>query len=222
MYKTILFDLDGTLLDTTDGVIEAVKITIQELGLKMPNEDVLKAFVGPPMQSSFQKYFDLDKETALKNANLFRANYKKHSLFIAKPYAGSLELLEYLKENGCKLAVATNKSHENAMGILDKFGISKYLDYALGSDLEGKLTKKDIVNICIEKLNAKKEECVLIGDSTADSTGAKEAGIDFIALTYGFGFKSKNDLDGIANVGIYNSIEELKEYFEKETLCLKN
>ena len=211
MYKNILFDLDGTLLDTTEGVIEAVKITINDLGLKMPDNNTLKSFVGPTMQSSFEKYFNQDKQTALINANLFRDNYKKHSLFIAKPYNRVFELLDFLKNHGYKLAVATNKSHQNAMDILEKFKIMSYLDFALGSDLDGKMTKTDIVNICIEKLNANKEETILVGDSNADFIGAKEAGIDFIAVTWGFGFTKEN-----CPHKNFNSPEDLIEFFKKE------
>ena len=83
MYKNILFDLDGTLLDTTIGVIEAVKITINELGLPSLKPEVLATFVGPPMQSSLMKHFGMEPERALECANMFRANYKKYSLFSA-------------------------------------------------------------------------------------------------------------------------------------------
>lgn len=221
MYKTFLFDLDGTLLDTTKGVIEAVKITISELGLEMPSNEILHAFVGPPMQKSFEKYFGMDKETALKSANLFRSNYNKHSLFMATLYEGVLELLSKLQSEDCKIAVATNKSHDNAMAILDKFGILKFCDYALGSDLDGKLTKTNIVNECINKLNADKLTTVLIGDSTADSKGAYEAGINFIALTCGFGFKSKADLENIPHVAVFSNIKELAVYLSvtQEKVC---
>lgn len=212
MYKTILFDLDGTLLDTTIGVIEAVRITIEQLGLPMPSDKILATFVGPPMQSSFMKHFGMESERALECANMFRANYKKHSLLSAQAYPGVLELLEALKARDYKIAVATYKSHDNAMTILDKFGISKFCDFAMGSDLEGRLTKTDIVNECIKQLNSDKASTVLIGDSSADSKGALEAGIDFIALTYGFGFKSEKDLQGINHVAVCNNVEELANY----------
>ena len=216
MYKNILFDLDGTLLDTTIGVIEAVKITIEELGLKMPSPEVLATFVGPPMQNSFMKHFSMEPNHALECANMFRANYKKYSLLSAEPYPGVLELLKALKDKGFKIAVATYKSHDNAMTILDKFGIKQYCDFAMGSDLEGRLTKTDIVNECIKQLNAEKNNTVLIGDSSADSKGASEAGIDFIGLTYGFGFKSEADLQNIPHIAVCKNVSDLAEYFEVE------
>lgn len=186
-YKAVLFDLDGTLLDTTEGVLAAVRKTISDHGYPMPDADVLITFVGPPMQKSMTEVFGLAPETALRVANEFRENYKA-SLFQAKLYDGVHELLESLQRSGIKIAVATNKSHENAMEILEQFGIMEYCDCAQGSDLGGKLSKKDIIEKCIQALDCDKGETVLVGDSIFDSQGAEQAGIDFIGVTYGFGF----------------------------------
>lgn len=211
MYKNILFDLDGTLLDTSIGVLKAVKVTILQLDLKMPSNEILQKFVGPPMQESFEKYFNLSKMEALKTANIFREIYKD-SLYEAKIYDGAIELLERLKAKNCKIAIATNKSHDNAINILRKFNILDFCDYAKGSDLEGKLTKTDIVKECLCHLKAKKEESVLIGDSIVDAKGAKESNIDFIAMLYGFGFKSNSDLNNIQYKKSFESISLLRDY----------
>ncbi|EOJ0286812.1 HAD-IA family hydrolase [Campylobacter jejuni] len=210
MYNTILFDLDGTLLDTTDGVLKAVKKTIIQLNFTMPSDNILKEFVGPPMQESFEKYFCLNENDALKNANIFREIYKEF-LYEAKLYNGVIELLEQLKNNHFKIAIATNKSHENAINILKKFNILDFCDYVKGSDLEGKLTKKDIVKECLMYLQADTTTSVLIGDSVIDANGAKDNNIDFLAVLYGFGFKDINDLKNI----------QYKKSFES-TLLLSN
>ena len=96
MYKAIIWDLDGTLLDTTSGVIYAVEYTIRELGLKMPDEKILRTFPGPPMQLSFKKYYSMGEKDALEAANRFRFNYKNHSLLKAERYPNILEILSYL------------------------------------------------------------------------------------------------------------------------------
>ncbi len=189
MYKAIIFDLDGTLLDTAPGVIFAVEYTIKELKLPMPDKETVKKFVGPPMQLSCQRYFGMDEEDALTAANIFRANYKKHSLLMAELYPGTLEVLRQLKARGYKLAVATNKSHDNAIAILRHFGVADHCDVMLGSDLGGKLKKVDIIRECMKELQVGPGECVYIGDSEFDLEGAEEAGMDFIGVTYGFGFK---------------------------------
>ncbi|EAI2862152.1 HAD-IA family hydrolase [Campylobacter jejuni] len=210
-YKNILWDLDGTLLDTNIGVIKAVRKTIEMLHYDMPNDEKLKKFVGPPMQESFEKYFGLSQEEALKNANIFREFYKDY-LYEAKHYNGVLESLQRLKERNFKIAIATNKSHENAINILEKFGILKFCDFAKGSDLKGELTKTDIVKECLNYLNAKQEESVLIGDSIADAKGAKENNIDFIAVLYGFGFKSAEDLKDIQHIANFKDVFALSDF----------
>lgn len=210
-YKAILFDLDGTLLDTTNGVLEAVIKTIKTLNLQMPSKKIIKTFVGPPMQDSFKKYFNQDDELALKSANLFREIYKE-TLFNAKLYDGVLELLNKLKENNFKIAIATNKSHDNAINILKQFKIFDYCDFAMGSDLNGKLKKSDIIKQCLDNLNINNKDSVMIGDSIIDAIGAKIVNIDFIAVTYGFGFKKNDNFDDVNKVNVCKNIYELQKY----------
>lgn len=211
MYKNILFDLDGTLLDTTSGVTMAIRKTLQTLHCDILSDEILKNFVGPPMQESFEKYLKCDKNEALKNANIFREIYKNY-LHEAKPYDGILMLLKELESRKIKIAIATNKSHNNAINILEKFGILKYCHFVMGSDLEGKLTKIDIVNICLKELGAHPQDSVLIGDSIVDSDGALENHIDFIAVLYGFGFKSTNDLQGIKHVAYFKDVLAMSKF----------
>lgn len=207
MYQAILLDLDGTLLDTTEGVIYAVRRTIETLQLDQLSESILSTFVGPPMQLSFEKHYGMDKETSLKAANLFRKIYKEESLYKAKLYPNVLETLCYLKHQGYKIAVATNKSHNNAMDILNYFGIMTYCDYAMGSDLEGILKKDDIILECCNQMGCEPEKCVYVGDSEFDLEGAKKCGMDFIAVTYGFGFKN---FEFLAKMKKSNSFEDIR------------
>lgn len=213
MYNTVLFDLDGTIINTTTGVMKAVEITLSQLNLCLSDPKLLSKFVGPPMQSSMMKYFDMTPKQALEAANQFRANYLKHSLFDAQLYPGALKLLSGLKTAGYRIAVATNKSHDNAIAILTHFGVAEYCDFMMGSDLTGKLKKADIVLACLDALNADKEDAVLVGDSDLDAEGAEHAGIDFIAVTYGFGFQNKADLDSFQHVTSCSNINELQQFF---------
>ncbi len=194
MYKAILFDLDGTLLDTTEGVLFAVKKTIQDNLLYMPPNDILITFVGPPMQLSFKKHLGMSDDEALRIANEFRMNYKRLSLFKAKLYPDTIETLRLLKENGYKISVATNKSEENALKILRYFKIADYCDSMVGSDLQGKLNKSDIIIKSCEEMEIKIAEGLYVGDSIFDLEGAKKVGMDFIGVNYGFGFKPNEDI----------------------------
>lgn len=210
MYETIVFDLDGTILDTRVGVKNAVKMTISQLGLPEQSDEVIEQFVGPPMQESFMKYFGMDYELALKNANLFRENYKRYTLLQADVYPGVLELFDKLKRMKKKIAVATNKSHENAYLILEYYGIAEKCDYIKGSDLNGKLSKADILQDCMIFLRADSQTTVLIGDSSYDAEGAKKIGVDFIAVTYGFEFKIGEDYSEAGYAFICNDVKELE------------
>lgn len=215
MYKNVIFDLDGTLLDTSEGVMKALEKTLQKLSLSPLSPKELKSFVGPVMQESLMKHFNMSAPLALENANLFREIYKEF-LFEAKLYEGILELFLKLKAKGVKIAIATNKSHDNAMKILEKFELLNLCECAFGSDLEGKLDKASLINLCLETLKAKKQESVLIGDSSSDAKGALKVGIDFLAVLYGFGFKAENELKEYPYKACFKDVKELEKYlFER-------
>lgn len=194
-YSTVVFDLDGTLLNTTRGVLKSVRFAIGEMGLPMLPDEAVNRFVGPPMQDSFVREYGLSKEEAQRAANIFREHYKTKSLLEAEVYEGIPELLALLKRQGKKLAVATYKRHDYAMDILKHFGIADFCDSMNGADNNNVLTKADILNKCLEEVgNPPRDSVVLIGDSEYDSIGAKNAGIDFIGVTYGFGFRTEEDI----------------------------
>lgn len=209
-YTCLLFDLDGTLLDTSRGVLKSVNYTIDKLGLMPITTEVQKSFIGPPIQNSFRRVFELDDEMTNLAAATFRNIYKDEFLLEADHYDGMLEFLDELKSNDFKLAVATYKREDYTYKLLDAMNLSKYFDIIKGSDMEGKLTKADIVQYCIDCFKCDKNEVVLIGDSSNDEVGAKEKNIDFIGVTYGFGYKEKSDVS--KSVYVASSVKELKEY----------
>ncbi len=212
MFKAVLFDLDGTLLDTRKGVKSAVEMTIEQLQLEWLDKEELEQFVGPPMQESFARRYQMSEDDALKAANLFRENYKLHTLLEAQLYEGVIELMDKLKRSGCKIAVATNKSHDNAVAILKHYGVAERSDYILGSDLQGKMKKADIIEECIVQLQVEKEQAVYVGDSSYDSDGAAHVGISFIGVTYGFGFHSKEEAAKVRNIYVCDSVKELEHF----------
>lgn len=201
MIHNIIFDLDGTLLDTTDGVLESAAYAAEKLRLPaLPYETLLK-FVGPPIQNSFMKYYGCNYMQAQQAANIFRDYYKNEALFKARPYDGIFDLCSDLKSKGKKLSVATYKREDYAIMLLKHFGFNQYFDYMHGADNNNQLTKADIVDICINDCGGNRYSTVLIGDTVHDAMGAKYAGIMFIAVTYGFGFKAEDDVV-YSNIGI--------------------
>lgn len=200
-YKFIIYDLDGTLIDTRLGVISAVKKTIKELDLPLLGEEIIAKFAGPPMQDSFEKYYDFSRNAAIDAANLFRDNYNRFFLYEAILYPGIIDVIKTQVDNDIKISVGTNKSHENARLILNHFGIAEFCSVLRGADCKGVLSKADIINLCIKELNANKKEVLYIGDSKYDSDGAEIAGIDFLAVLYGFGFRCSDDVENVKHIG---------------------
>jgi len=208
--EAILFDLDGTLLDTSEGIRHSVRYALEKLGLPQPSDERIREFVGPPIQESLQRYAGLSIEEAQVGANIFRDFYKKEALFEASLYDGIISLLERLKKDGIKIAVATYKREDYAIDILRHFGIASYCDVIHGADNENRLTKADIINLCCAELDVPKNNIVLVGDTEHDAKGAAEAGVRFCAVTWGFGYtrsdtRSKYPIDFICNqpVDIY-------------------
>lgn len=201
MIETILFDLDGTLMDTSEGLILSINDTINHFGLDELSIEKKRTFIGPPIIKSFKETYNLSDEKATEISNYFRDIYKNTYLYKAKVYDGIYELLDNLKKSGKKIAVATYKRDDYAKMILNQFEISKYCDFIQGADFDNNLSKSDIVKICIDELKANKETTVLIGDSMNDLIGAGENNIDFIAVTYGFGkFSEKENIKEVDNV----------------------
>lgn len=203
--KNVIFDLDGTLLDTTEGVLESVKYTIRTLKYRELPHDELLTFIGPPIQNSFASHYGCDIENAQKAAEIFRDYYKNKALLLAKPYDGIYELCEGLQKEGIRMAVATYKREDYALTLLRHFHFDTYCNPMHGADHKNKLKKEDIVLMCQTEMRGTKENSVLIGDTIHDARGALEAQIPFIAVTYGFGFKSTNDCDDYPHIGVASS-----------------
>lgn len=191
--KAVLFDVDGTLLDTGEGIMHSIRYTLEKFGLSIPSADDLRKYVGPSPYESLQKYAGLSGDDARIGANIFREFYKNEALYEAKIYDGILPLLERLIHNGYKLGVATNKREDYALDILQHFEITDYCDVIHGADYDYKLTKADIINRCCAELGVEKEYTLYVGDTEIDAQGAATAGINFCAVLWGYGFK-KGDI----------------------------
>lgn len=207
-YRAVIFDVDGTLLDTTDGVIESAVYAAKSFGYpELPYETMLK-FVGPPIQESFIKHYGFSVSDAQKAANVFRSYYKDNALLKATPYKGIFDVCKFLQKSNVKQAVATYKREDYALTLLHHFSFDAYLDVIHGADNNNVLTKSDIIKLCISDMGYKENECVLIGDTLHDANGAAESGIDFIAVTYGFGFK-RNESISVNHIAVADKPEDL-------------
>ena len=202
MIKNVIFDLDGTLLDTSEGILLSVEHTVKELGFKELTLEQKLSFIGPPVQNSLKRLYGLSDRDAQKGAEIFREYYKEEALLMAEPYDGIFTLCETLKNNGVRMAVATYKREDYALKLLCAKGFDRYCDPMHGADNNNILKKEDIIIMCVDEMGVQKEECVLIGDTDNDAKGAMQAGIPFIGVTYGFGFRSRDDLKEYPYIGV--------------------
>ncbi len=205
--KAVLFDLDGTLLDTCEGVLLSVKETEAHFGLPALTDAEYQKFNGPPMKQSMMRYHGLDSETADTVTAYFRERYKTVNLRKAARYAGEIEALTALKARGVRMGVATYKRTDYAIDILKHFELAPFFAVIEGDTEASDRTKADIIRIAAEKLAADPREVVMVGDTMGDYDGATAAGADFIGVTYGFGFTPDGEKpDGVQYC---NSFKEL-------------
>lgn len=209
-FDVVVFDVDGTLLDTSEGVLASVKYTIEKHNLPEIDEATLRTFIGPPIQDSFARVYGLSGEILQELATTFRNQYKDVDLLKAVPYDGIFEVFEKLLAAGIKPAIATYKRQDYATRIMEHFGFDKYTDIIYGADHENKLKKRDIIELALKDSGVTDfSRAVMIGDSDNDAIGAEGIGTEFIGVTYGFGFKSKEDIDKFTNIGSADTTKEL-------------
>lgn len=212
-YSVAVFDVDGTLLDTTEGVLAAVRYTIAEKGLKPLTQEQLLRFIGPPVQNSFRNAYGLDGDILQELAGIFRNRYKDYELLKAVPYDGIYEVLDELMKQDIQIAVATYKRQDYAVEILKHFGFDRYSRIMYGADHENKLKKVDIIKKCLDALGMKEyKKAVMIGDSSHDAIGAKQIGMDFLGVTYGFEFRTEAEVMKYQAVGFAEMPMELLAY----------
>lgn len=210
-FDIVVFDVDGTLLDTSEGVLASVKYTIEKHNLPKIDEETLKTFIGPPIQDSFARVYGLSGEILQELATTFRNQYKDVDLLKAVPYEGIFDVFEALLTNGIKPAIATYKRQDYATKIMQHFGFDKYTDIIYGADHENKLKKRDIIELALKDSGVSDfSKAVMIGDSDNDAIGAEGIGTEFIGVTYGFGFRSKEDVNKFKNVGSADTAKELR------------
>ena len=203
-----IFDLDGTLLDTSEGITESAAYAVKAMGFSELTYEELLSFIGPPVQASFMRLYGCSEDIAQKATDIFREYYKDHGLLKAKPYNGIYDLCGLLGNHGIKTAAATYKREDYAVKLLKHFHFDEYFCTMHGADPANVLTKADIINICLSEMGGRKDDTVLIGDTEHDAKGAEGSGISFIGVTYGFGFRSEDDVNRYKNIGTASSPDD--------------
>ena len=212
-YELAIFDVDGTLLNTEEGVLKSAEYAILQTGRALPDAQTLRTFIGPPIQDSFQRTFHVQEEELARITEIFRSCYSTQNLLKAVPYGGLYEMLDELFESGIRVAIATYKREDYALKILQHFGFDRYSVSSHGADAENRLKKADIIDLCIRECSvADKSKVVMIGDTEHDAMGAKQVGIDFIGVTWGFGFRNSEEVLSTGAVGSAEKPSDILKY----------
>jgi phosphoglycolate phosphatase len=186
--KYILLDLDGTLTDTEEGVVNAFLYSLSKIGVTVEDRSTMRWIIGPPIIESYKRMLSCSEEEAKKLLDGYREYYNDRGIWENRLYDGIEEMLLKLHESGKILFTATSKPDVFAQRILDKHGVSKYFKHIYGSKLDGSIsTKEDVLNSIIDGEGIDISECVLVGDTKYDIIGARELGMDVIGIRWGFG-----------------------------------
>ena len=184
--KTILFDLDGTLTDSGEGIINCAWLALKHFGIALPAKDEMRVFVGPPLRDSFIK-FGVPEESVETAIEIYRSRYVPTGMFENTPYPGIHAMLAALKDKGYRLYVATAKPESMAIAILEKFELSKYFDIICGASMDDTRDSKDKVIAYLLEKTGSNEEYIMVGDTAYDVQGAAVNGIPTIGVAWGYG-----------------------------------
>ncbi len=211
MYDIILFDLDGTLIDSGLGITNSAMYALEKYGIHIENRASLRSFIGPPLIDSFMNTYGFPEEKAREAIEVYREYYGKKGVFEITVYDGLETLLKKLKNAGKTIILATSKYEFYALQILENIGFAKYFDLAVGSNKDGSRgTKAEIISYILEKQNIQdKSKVVMIGDRKHDIIGAKTVGIDSIGVLYGFGDREELEVHGATHIA-----KDAEEIFE--------
>lgn len=197
-YQTYLFDLDGTITDSSAGITNSVMYALKKFGIEEGDRRKLYKFIGPPLTDSFREYYGFSEKKAWEAVAYYREYYQEKGIFENKVYDGFEDMLRTLKSAGKRLIVATSKPEIYAGRIIEHFGLSSYFDYVAGMELDGgRGTKAEVIRYALKVCGIEDKQTVLmVGDREHDVIGAKEAGIDCLGVLYGFGDREELERAG--------------------------
>ncbi len=192
-YRYILFDLDGTITDSMDGIINAIVYALGKYDKEIPDRSELQKFIGPPLMSSFKNFCGFSEEEANEALRYFREYYSNKGMFENSIYDGIIKLLMKLKSESKTIILATSKPETYARSILKHLELDQYFTYIAGATLdETRIEKSDVIAYAMKSCSITDLSLVLmVGDRKHDIMGAKDAGIDSVGVLFGYGDKKE-------------------------------
>jgi len=209
-WNTVLFDLDGTLTESGQGVANGVLHALAAFDLPAPSADELRKYLGPPLWVSFDEYAGLKGADIERAVQIYREYYHDKGRFENAVYPGIPEMLDALVDSGVRIAVATSKVDHSAVSILEHFELEKYFEVISGSDELGvsRGTKALVIAHALSELKVQDNQgIVMIGDREHDIHGAKEHGLESIGVLWGYGDEVELSTAGAGH--IVASVSEL-------------
>lgn len=208
MRKAILFDLDGTLTDSGEGIMNCAKLALEHYNLPIPSETELRTFVGPPLHESFIR-FGVPAEEADNAIKIYRSRYIPIGKFENHPYDGIREVLEKLKALGYTLYVATSKPESMSVEILEHFDLAQYFDIIAGASFDrSRSSKEDVIAYLLSQCGDYDTK-VMVGDTAFDVIGAKAHGIPTVGVAWGYG--KVEDMRSAGAASIAYTMDDLYE-----------
>lgn len=205
----VIFDLDGTLTDSAEGIVASFRHALQSVGAAVPDGDLVSRIVGPPMHITLQEMGLGDSAEAAITA--YRADYTSRGWSMNRPFDGIPALLADLRAAGVRLAVATSKAEPTAQRILAHFGLDASFEVVAGASPDGtRSAKSDVVAHALRQLAPLPDRVVMIGDRSHDVEGAAAHGIGTIVVGWGYGHRdfAHGDSGALAHVA---SVDDLRE-----------
>lgn len=192
-YQYILFDLDGTLTDPKEGITKSVQYALAKLGIDEPDCNNLVKFIGPPLAQSFIEYYGFDEAKAKLAVEKYREYFSVTGIFENEVYPGIETMLVSLKKAGRTICLATSKPTVFAEKILNHYDLAEYFDAVAGSNLDGsRVRKAEVIEFVLESMKiGDRSKVVMVGDREHDIIGAREAGVDSMAATFGYGSREE-------------------------------
>lgn len=193
MKDTVLFDLDGTITDSAPGIMNSIRYALNNYGMEIPPESILRTFIGPPLKEQFQKVFGVSDRDSAGMVSSYREYYSDRGIYENEVYAGIMEMLSELKTENIKILMATAKPEIYARRIAEYFGFSEYFDFIGGACMDGRRTDKyEVIEYVLHSCDIK-DRCrvIMAGDRSHDMIGAKKAGVTGIGVLYGYGTREE-------------------------------
>lgn len=214
---TVLFDLDGTLIDTGEGIMKCAQYSLGKAGIDVEDYRELSFFVGPPLLYTYTKRYGFDEARARELIRLYRERYEPEGVFECSLYPGVRECVERLRERGYRTGIASSKPEHMCVKLLKHFGLYDLFDEVCGATPDGRIdTKTEVLNELFRRQSESDPEyisgCILIGDTGFDMAGAADVGISGMGVSFGYGDTA--EMLRLGAVGIADSMYDIPDIIE--------